>query len=84
MADRKGYYRLTSHTWQLRVDKPDGFFRGQPPRETVYRRNQSPQDIAWLGKLALLHLGDGWWERPDGLHFFSQMVEEHNQLFSFY
>src|SRR5881397_3255151 len=29
-------------------------------RETVYRRDQSPQDIAWLGKLALLHLGDGW------------------------
>ena len=53
-------------------------------RGTVYRRNQSPQDIAWLGKLALLHLGDGWWEHPDGLHFFSQMVEEHNQLFSFY
>ena len=53
-------------------------------RETVYRRNQSPQDIAWLGKLALLHLGDGWWQQPDGLHFFSQMVEEHNQLFSFY
>ena len=53
-------------------------------RETVYRRDQSPQDIAWLGKLALLHLGDAWWEHPDGLHFFSQMVEEHNQLFSFY
>jgi hypothetical protein len=53
-------------------------------REMVYRRNQSPQDIAWLGKLALLHLGDAWWEQPDGLHFFSQMVEEHNQLFSFY
>ncbi len=53
-------------------------------RETVYRRDQSPQDIAWLGKLALLHLGDAWWEHPDGLHFFSQMIEEHNQLFSFY
>ena len=53
-------------------------------RETVYRRNQSPQDIAWLGKLALLHLGEAWWEHPDGLHFFSQIVEEHNQLFSFY
>jgi hypothetical protein len=53
-------------------------------RDTVYRRNQSPQDIAWLGKLALLRLGGAWWEHPDGLHFFSQMVEEHNQLFSFY
>jgi hypothetical protein len=53
-------------------------------RETVYRRDQSPQDIAWLGKLALLHLGEAWWEHPDGLHFFSQMIEEHNQLFSFY
>jgi len=53
-------------------------------RDTVYRRNQSPQDLAWLGKLALLHLGDVWWEQPDGLHFFSQMVEEHNRLFSFY
>jgi hypothetical protein len=53
-------------------------------RETVYRRNQSPQDIAWLGKLALLHLGDAWWEYLDGLHFFSQVIEEHNQLFSFY
>jgi hypothetical protein len=53
-------------------------------RETVYRRDQSPQDIAWLGKLALLHCGDAWWEQSDGLHFFSQMVEEHNQLFRFY
>jgi len=53
-------------------------------RDTVYRRDQSPQDIVWLGKLALLHLGDVWWEHPDGLHFFSQMVEEHHQLFSFY
>jgi len=53
-------------------------------RETVYRRDQSPQDIAWLGKLALLHVVDAWWEHPDGLHFFSQMVEEHNQLFRFY
>jgi len=34
-------------------------------RETVYRRDQSPQDSAWLGKLALLHLGDVWWEQPD-------------------
>lgn len=53
-------------------------------QETVYRLDQSPQDIAWLGKLALLHVGDAWWQQPDGLHFFSQMVEEHNQLFSFY
>jgi len=26
------YYRLASHTRQLRFDNPDGFFRGQPPR----------------------------------------------------
>src|SRR5713101_2847074 len=28
----KRYYRLTSHTRQLHIDKPDGLFRGQPPR----------------------------------------------------
>ena len=28
----KRYYRLGSHTRQLRFDNPDGFFRGQPPR----------------------------------------------------
>jgi hypothetical protein len=50
----------------------------------VYRRDQSPQDVIWLGKLALLHLGGAWWEQADGLHFFSQLVEEHNQLFGFY
>jgi hypothetical protein len=52
--------------------------------ETVYRRDQSPQDIAWVGKLALLHLGGAWWEQPDGLHFLHQVIEEHNQLFGFY
>lgn len=51
---------------------------------TIYRRNQSPQDVAWLGKLALLHLGGAWWEQPDGLHFLHQLVEEHNELFGFY
>jgi hypothetical protein len=52
--------------------------------ETVYQRDQSPQDVAWLGKLALLHLGGAWWEQSDGLHFLHQLVEEHNQLFGFY
>jgi hypothetical protein len=52
--------------------------------ETVYRRDQSPQDVAWVGKLALLHLGGAWWEHPDGLHFLHQVIEEHNQLFGFY
>jgi hypothetical protein len=51
---------------------------------TIYQRNQSPQDVAWLGKLALLHLGGAWWEQPDGLHFLHQLVEEHNELFGFY
>ena len=50
----------------------------------VYRRDQSPPDVAWLGKLALLRLGGQWWERPDGLHFFHELVEEHNELFGFY
>jgi hypothetical protein len=52
--------------------------------ETIYRRDQAPQDVAWVGKLALLHLGGAWWEQPDGLPFLSQLVEEHNQLFGFY
>jgi hypothetical protein len=52
--------------------------------ETVYRRDQAPQDVAWLGKLALLYCGGAWWEHPDGLHFLDQLVEEHNQLFGFY
>ncbi len=52
--------------------------------EIVYRRDQSPQDVAWLGKLALLRLGERWWERPDGIHCFYQLVEEHNELFGFY
>jgi hypothetical protein len=52
--------------------------------ETVYQRDQSPQDVVWLGKLALLHLGGAWWEQPDGLHFLHQVVEEHNQLLGFY
>lgn len=52
--------------------------------ETVYGRDQSPQDIIWLGKLALLHLSGSWWERPDGMHFFYQLVDEHNELFGFY
>jgi hypothetical protein len=50
----------------------------------IYRRDQSPQDVIWLGKLALLHLGGAWWKQVDGLHFFSQLIEEHNQLFGFY
>jgi hypothetical protein len=58
----------------------DKYFVG----ESVYRRDQSPQDVAWLGKLALLHLGGPWWEQPDGLHFLSQLIEEHNQLFGLY
>lgn len=44
--------------------------------ESIYR--------PWLGKLALLHFDDNWWEQPDGLHFLSQFVEEHNQLFGLY
>jgi len=52
--------------------------------ETVYRRDQSPQDVIWLGKLALLRLDGHWWERPDGSHFFDQLVDEHNELFGFY
>ncbi len=52
--------------------------------ENTYRRDQSPQDVIWLGKLALLHLGGSWWDRPDGLHFLYQLVEEHNELFGFY
>ncbi len=52
--------------------------------ENIYRRDQSPQDVIWLGKLALLHLGGSWWDRPDGLHFLYQLVEEHNNLFGFY
>ncbi|MHA2067278.1 MAG: hypothetical protein ACXABY_23165 [Candidatus Thorarchaeota archaeon] len=53
-------------------------------RESTYQRDQSQQDVAWLGKLALLHLGSTWWEQPDGLHFLYQVVEEHNELFGFY
>ena len=49
-----------------------------------WRGEKSAFKIPIRGKLALLHLGNVWWEQPDGLHFFSQMVEEHNQLFSFY
>jgi hypothetical protein len=52
--------------------------------DTVYRRDQSPQDIIWLGKLALLRLDGHWWEQPDGMHFFHQLVDEHNELFGFY
>ena len=52
--------------------------------ENIHRRDQSPQDVIWLGKLALLHLGGAWWEQPDGLHFLYQLVEEHNELFGFY
>ena len=52
--------------------------------EKTYRRDQSPKDVAWLGKLALLHLGGVWWDKPDGLHFLSHLVEEHNELFGFY
>jgi hypothetical protein len=52
--------------------------------ETAYRRDQSPQDVTWLGKLALLQPGGNWWERPDGIHFFYQLVDEHNKLFGFY
>ena len=52
--------------------------------EIIYSRVQSPQDVIWLGKLALLHLGGNWWERPDGMHFFYQLVDEHNELFGFY
>ncbi|PON11774.1 hypothetical protein C2W62_43080 [Candidatus Entotheonella serta] len=52
--------------------------------ETAYRRDQSPQDVTWLGKLSLLRHGGKWWERPDGMHFFYQLVDEHNELFGFY
>ncbi len=52
--------------------------------EMVYRHDQSPQDINWLGKLALLHLDRSWWEKPDGMHFFYQLADEHNELFGFY
>ena len=52
--------------------------------ETVYQRDQSPQDVVWLGKLALLHLDGAWWKQPDGVHFLSQLVKEHNELFGFY
>lgn len=52
--------------------------------ETVYRRDQSPQDVNWLGKLALLQHGEKWWERPDGLRFFHQLADDHNELFGFY
>jgi hypothetical protein len=52
--------------------------------ETVYRRDESPQDATWLGKLALLRIGKHWWERPDGMHFFYELVDEHNELFGFY
>ena len=50
----------------------------------IYRRDQLPQDIAWLGKWALIHLGGTWWKKPDGLHFLYQIIEEHNELFAFY
>jgi hypothetical protein len=52
--------------------------------ENIYRRDRSQQDVIWLGKLALLHLGGAWWEHADGLHFLRQVIEEHNQLFGFY
>jgi hypothetical protein len=52
--------------------------------KTVYRRDQSPQDVIWLGKLGLLQLCGHWWEQPDGIHFFHQLVDEHNKLFGFY
>jgi hypothetical protein len=52
--------------------------------ETVYRRDQLPQDVIWLGKLALLRGDEQWWERPDGIHFFHELVDEHNELFGFY
>jgi hypothetical protein len=52
--------------------------------ETIYQRDKSPQDVAWLGKLALLHFGGAWWEQPDGWHFLHQIIEEHNALFGFY
>jgi hypothetical protein len=52
--------------------------------KNIYRRDQSPQDVAWLGKLALLHLGGSWWAQPDGLHFLHQLIAEHNELFGFY
>lgn len=50
----------------------------------VYRRDQSPQDVMWLGKLALILQGGKWWEQPDGMHFFYQLIEEHNNRFGFY
>ncbi len=52
--------------------------------ETVYRRDQSPQDVIWLGKLVLLEQGGQWWKRPDGMHFFYQLADDHNELFGFY
>lgn len=51
---------------------------------TVYRRDYSPKDVMWLGKLALIQHGGKWWEQPDGVHFFYQLVDEHNELFGFY
>lgn len=51
---------------------------------TIYRRDTSPQDVVWLGKLALLHLGGAWWDEPDGLDFLYRLIEEHNELFGFY
>jgi hypothetical protein len=48
------------------------------------RCDQAPQNVNWLGKLALLHLGADWSERPDGLDFFSRLIEEHNELFGLY
>jgi hypothetical protein len=52
--------------------------------QTVYRHDQAPEDIAWLGRLALLRLAGAWWDRPEGLDFFQQVVAEHNRLFGFY
>jgi hypothetical protein len=52
--------------------------------EMVYRRDQAPQDIIWLGKLALLQQGGHWWEQPDGIHFFYQLMDEHDELFGIY
>jgi hypothetical protein len=52
--------------------------------ESIYRGYQSQQDVIWLGKLALLHLGGVWWDNPDGLQFLDQLIDEHKQLFGFH
>src|SRR6266699_2063435 len=55
------YARLTSYTGQLWVDKPDGLFRGQPPRGGIYlmRVNRSYTLTAVVAFASFLALAAG-------------------------